>query len=1125
MCPGKFGVAVALASTTLSSFAMAQAPAPQAPARSLEEQFGNPPADARPRVWWHWVDGNVTKEGIEKDLTWMSRIGIAGFQNFDAARDAPQIVDHRIVYMSPEWRDMFRFAVARANTLGLEYGIAASPGWSETGGPWVKPEDAMKKLVWSVTTIAGGKRFDGLLAMPPAVPGPYQDVARAPDHGSQAPDFYRDAVVVAFREDAEAPAKAETVSANGNLVDGATLTDADDATGIPLPGNTAESPGIVAISYAKPRTVRSLRLVVTNPPNSAIAGPLSPRLEASNDGESWREVATLPLTNVPTTASFAPVTAQHFRLVFRSAARADRSSFVPAPGVDLRAALGVGGSGGRPAAPKITTLALSAKPRIHAAELKAGFALADDYYALDGSPTDDAGGIPPASVVDLTRAMAADGRLRWTPPKGHWTVLRMGYSLTGKTNAPATRESTGLEVDKYDAPAVARYLTTYLNGYRQATGDALFGRRGLTTLITDSTEVGPSNWTPDMLDQFRRLRGYDARPWLPALTGAIVGSRRQSDAFLYDFRRTLADLTTSEHYRTIARVAQAQGLTVYGESLEGGRTISSLGDDLDMRRHADVPMGAMWAYGQKPAANLIADMRGAASVAHVYGKPYVAAESLTSILNPWAHTPGDLQPMIDAEFLSGINRPFLHSVVHQPRDDRQPGLSLQAFGQYFNRHETWAEMAKPWMDYIARSSLLLQQGRNVADVAYFYGEEAPIGTQALKAYPADVPRRYAYDFVSAEMLLNALTARNGALVSEGGAKYRAVQLGGTSSRMTVPVLRKLSALADAGIAVVGQAPVSSPALADDPAEFSALVKRLWGDGGRAQAGVAIEAALVQAGVAPDFAFTGMADSDIQFVHRTADEAEIYFVSNRKLRAEPIEARFRVSGKTPELWHADDGSAQPVSYRFENGETVVPLDLAAGESVFVLFRKPAALSALTVAKPQLVPIAAIDGAWDVAFQPGRGAPATATFPALGSLSAQADPGIKYFSGVATYHKQFTLPPIARGAELILDLGKVGDVAEVLINGRPAGIAWKAPNRVKIGSLVHPGKNTLEIRVANLWVNRLIGDQQPNATKVTFTTTPTYTPKAPLRPSGLIGPVQILRPMSGNATAGGPVARRR
>jgi hypothetical protein len=836
-----------------------------------------------------------------------------------------------------------------------------------------------------------------------------------------------------------------------------------------------------------------------------------PVLEAQGP-DGWRKVAEIPLASVPTSVSFAPVTASAFRIVLGPNTGPKRVGLGEgAPGVAI---------GGifppPPAAGKIAVgeFSLSPDPRIDRFEAKAGFAIARDYYALSPALAPDTG-IAPGKVIDLTGKLKPDGTLDWTPPKGEWRVLRLGYSLLGTTNHPAPPEATGLEVDKYDGAAVRAYLETYLGMYRDAAD--LLGKAGVRALLTDSIEVGASNWTPKLVERFKALRGYDPTPWLPTLTGTIIGSRADSDAFLYDFRRTLADLIASEHYGTVATVAHEHGLKVYGEALEDLRP--SLGDDMTMRSHADVPMAAMWTYnrGGAPRPTLLADMRGAASVAHLYGQNLAAAESLTSAFSPWAHAPADLRRVIDLEFANGINRPVIHTSVHQPVDDKVPGLSLAIFGQYFNRHETWAEMARPWMDYIARSSFLLQQGRNVADVAYFYGEEAPLTSLFGDTPIADAPVRNAYDFVSADALRDVLKVSDGDLTAESGARYKLLYLGGSSRRMTLATLQRIAALVESGATVAGDVPVAAPGLGDDAAAFAALAGRMWSGQpvtafgkGRVIAGRDVDAALATIGVHPDFAYAKpAADSEILFVHRRTADADIYFVNNRSNRAESVEARFRVSGRRPEIWRADTGRSEPVSWRSEGGETIVPLDLAAEDSFFLVFRKPATGTGATVAGSVPIPLGEVGGKWAVTFQPDRGAPAGTTLDALASLSESKETGIKYFSGVAAYANSFTAPKGWRpGAPLWLDLGQVGDLAEVRVNGKPAGAAWHAPYRLDIGPLVKPGRNSLEVRVANLWVNRLIGDAQPGAAKITYTTMPTYRPGAPLRPSGLIGPVRLL-----------------
>ncbi|XOU69583.1 glycosyl hydrolase [Sphingomonas sp. VDB2] len=407
----------------------------------------------------------------------------------------------------------------------------------------------------------------------------------------------------------------------------------------------------------------------------------------------------------------------------------------------------------------------------------------------------------------------------------------------------------------------------------------------------------------------------------------------------------------------------------------------------------------------------------------------------------------------------------------------------------------------------------MQQGRDHADLAYFYGEDAPITSLFEHGVPVDLPTRYAYDFVNADIIANRMSVDDGELVA-GNARYRALYLGGSSRVMTLSTLQRIAGLVDAGATVIGEAPERAPGLQDDAAAFKALTRRLWSGApqgkGRVIASSDVEAALASAGTGPDFRIgDGAQDADYRFVHRKLADGDLYFVNNRTSKAGHIEARFRVTGKQPEIWRAIDGTASPVSYRTEGGETVIPLDVGAEDALFILFRKAAVASSVTIAAKATRSVATLTSPWTVSFQSGRGAPASIAMSTLTPLESNADKGVRYFSGIATYATRFALPKGAKsGAPLWIDLGKIGDLAEVRVNGRLAGTSWFAPYRLDIGKLVKPGNNQLEVKVANLWVNRLIGDQQPGAEKITFTAAPTYKPDAPLRPSGLIGPVQLL-----------------
>lgn len=1089
----------------------------EAPGRdALRDAFADPPMRARPRVWWHWMNGNVTKDGITRDLEWMRRTGIGGLQNFDAALTTPQVVERRLEYMTPEWKDAFRHTARLADELGLELGIAASPGWSETGGPWVTPEDGIKKLVWSKTEIRGGLRVDAALPAPSSVTGPFQDMGYvsgiSTTAGRTKPLLYRDVAVFAHRIAEAAPLPTPAYAASGASLDAAILGDDryDGAVTV-----TRRSPGgeaVVEISYARPVTVKSATFALKAAGRSAFTPSENlPVLEALG-ADGWRRVAELPLlADAPTTVAFRSVTAARFRMriePIRVQTTAERLN--AAPGA-------ITGTYRPPSKPSptidVAELRLSDGMRVDRYEAKAGFSVARQYLELATTASADEIGVPRGEVVDLTSRMDAAGRLSWTPPAGRWRVVRMGWSLTGTTNHPATAEATGLEVDKLDRAAVDRYMTTYLDMFASTVGPDLIGRRGLRAITTDSIEVGAFNWTPGMAAHFRRLRGYEMTAWLPALTGTVVGTRAQTDRFLYDYRRTIADLLASEHYATVARKAHERGLVVYGEALEVARP--SLGDDMTIRSHADVPMAAMWTFPPEkgPRSTFLADIKGAASVAHVYGQNLVAAESLTSGMNYWGQAPSDLKPAIDLEFAYGVNRPVIHTSVHQPVE-RKPGLSLFVFGQYFNRHETWAEMARPWVDYIARSSLLLQWGRNHADLAYFHGEEAPLTGLYNDRQPGDAPSRYAYDFVGADALRDALSVSNGEIVARGGARYRAIHLGGDSRRMTVATLESLRGMVAAGATLIGKAPEATLSIADDDLRFRALRAEMWSGApvtkvgrGRVIASDEPDSALEAAGIAPDVVFEA-GGRDLLFVHRRDGGEDVYFVVNRAATPRAVTASFHVSGREPEIWRADAGTTERATFRAGAGRTAVDLSLAPNDAVFVVFRRPSTAKAYQAPSSVLTAVARVEGPWSVSFEPGRGAPATTTMPNLQPLDRSNVPGIRYFSGIATYRNDFVAPALGRSGLLKLDLGIVGDVATVMVNGKEVGTLWKSPYRIEIGGFVRPGRNSVEVRVANLWKNRLIGDAQPGAEKIAFTTLPTYGADAPLRTSGLIGPVSLI-----------------
>jgi hypothetical protein len=1090
---------------------------------ALKKGFENPSSAARPRVWWHWMNGNITQEGIKLDLEWMHRSGIAGFQNFDAALQTPQVVEKRLVYMTPEWKDAFKYAIGLGDQLGMEMAIAGSPGWSETGGPWVPPAQGMKKYVWTETVLDGGKRFVGRLAHPPTTTGAFQNLGVHEQFGPPAvhlPEFYADAVVVAFRVPSGSSELTDQakITSSGEGLDPAMLSDGDleKTTKVPFP--TVGSDSWIQFEYLVPQTIRAVTFVTKDPGfiQEFVSGIPEKALEASDDGQSFHKVVSLSGGRAPEhTISFEPVTAKYFRVTFKHnqpppvpawAEGMDFSSFGPPPTV--------------PTSYEVAELVLHSDPRVNHFEEKAAFVPEPDLYEYATPQFDDSMAIRKTDVIDLTSKMGTDGTLDWTPPDGKWVVLRFGYSLLGITNHPATPEATGLEVDKLDHRYVKNYFEKYLDSYKDTVGAEEMGKKGIRYVVNDSWEAGSQNWTDDMLAQFKKLRGYDATPWLPVLTGRIVESAAESDRFLWDFRKTIADLIATEHYAELERTLHERGMGHYGESHESGRAF--VADGMEVKKMNEVPMSAMWT--QRPGVNqpqygYNADDRESASVAHIYGQNIAAAESMTAAAAPWAWSPATLKPTADQELLNGINRFVIHESAHQPLVGKAPGLTLGPFGQWFNRNETWAEQAAPWVNYLARSSYMLQQGRFGADLVYFYGEDSNL-TAIFQHKAPEIPAGYAFDYINADALIHELSVSDGQIVTKSGMQYRVLGLDPYSRHMSLPVLRAIAKLAQDGAVVAGPKPVDDPSLADDRAEFERLSSQLFGDGtgvhkvgeGTVYAGEALAEVFDTQHLLPDFDYIkNNSDSDIEFAHRKLKAGDIYFLDNRTNHDESIDAVFRVAGLEPELWHAETGRITPSSFRVAEGRTTVPLHLEAWGTVFVVFRKPTSETSHILQPVTEAKVTTIHGPWNLAFQPGRGAPESITLNELTDWSSSTDEGVKYFSGVGTYTKTLQASPnwFANGARVWIDLGDVKNLAEVTINGKSLGQVWHAPYRVDATSALKPGANEITIKVVNAWVNRLIGDEQPGATKITFADVKPYKANSPLLPSGLLGPVTVVR----------------
>jgi hypothetical protein len=1113
---------------------------------ALERGFKEPPDSAKPRAWWHWLNGNVTKEGITADLEWMKRSGIAGMQMFDGNLSTPQFVEKRLVWMTPEWKDAFHHAGAEADRLGLEMAMAASGGWSETAGPWVKPEEAMKKIVWSETLVEGPKRFSGVLAHPPTVNGKFQNMGMPPEINFPTPTdlpgakptppspppkpdptFYADSKVIAYRTPEGEVRMADvhpkvTTSVPG--LDPAPLTDGDIAKPITLPFNEGETQAWVQFEFPQPYRAQAVTLAAGSV--AMFSGEAIPNgeVQCSNDGANWLVLVALPGPEQTTggfpvqTYSFPETTAKFYRVVLDPKAPDPFTVAVAAElGFPLPTARSV----------NLAEIELSG-PRVNHWQGKAAFGDTTEFSSIATPRAAEQDVVAREDVIDLTSKMKPDGTLDWDVPAGKWVILRLGYSLTGEKNHPASPEATGFEVDKLSAQHVGNYVKTYVDMVSGALGSN-FGN-SFRYFLMDSWEAGVENWTDNMIPEFQKRRGYDPTPFLPVLTGRIVGSSEMSDRFLWDFRRTIADLLAENHYGVATKYFNQHGVGLYAEAMGAGDPTT--GDGLLNKSEVDIPMGEFWvpAPGMKDTPEHPTDLLEAASAAHIYGKKIAGAESFTTMPGDpvWA-SPYYLKPLGDKAMALGINRIIFHTSDHQPFvDDRhKPGMTLGFFGQHYTRNVTWAEQAIAWNTYLARCSFLLQQGLFVGDLAYFYGEGAPVTVPFWKQVNPAPPQGYAYDWIDADILLNHMSVKDDRLVLASGMSYRALVLPDYVGQVTLPALRKLRDLVSAGGIVVARRPTGSPSLADHgkEAEFRSIVNELWGsvDGmgvtehayrkGKIRWGKPLEGILAAEKASPDFEYNRPEfDSELIWIHRHDGDQDIYFVANQKERPEDVLTSFRVAGKEAELWHPDTGAIEPAEYKINAGRTQVPLHLDPYGSVFVVFRRTAAAPSRPLPRPVSAELATVQGSWQVTFPPNWGAPPQIALDNLISWTASPEDGVKYFSGTATYSKDIEAPQawFKQGAKIMLDLGTVKETAEVSIDGRPVGgILWKAPFQADVSSALKPGRNHLEIKVTNLWPNRIIGDQQPNATKkYAWLDYKPFQANSPLFESGLLGPVKVF-----------------
>ncbi len=1071
----------------------------------LTNGFRNPPEQAKPRTWWHWTNSNITKEGITKDLEWMKRSGIGGMQLADVASGSGQEVEHKIIFGSLEWLEAVKHSASEAKRLNLEMTIFSSAGWSLTGGPWVKPEQAMKKLVWSDTLLNGPGKFNGKLPKPPSCEGPFDNMARTTQNTD--PGFYKDCIVLAFPtpgNENDFQTKYEIITSDGNN-NTEYLTDNDLNTSSRIRASDETNSAWIQFNFDEPYTAQAISIASRN-------GIPFGTISISDDGKNFRILAILPGPQLyragkVETVAFPQSVARNFRIEFT--------------GAPWRPAEVMAETDPRPdTVYMINEISLHSGPRIHRWEDKAGFFHLFNYDPVSISiPSADvlssSSFINPENIIDLTSKIDREGFLQWDVPAGDWTIMRFGYSLTGSKNRPAVPSGLGYEVDKLSREHTEAYLHGYTDQIANTLG-SLYGD-GLRYVLLDSWEAGMQNWTDKMIMEFTKRRGYDPTPFLPALTGRIVGNRDVSDRFLWDFRRTLADMFAENHFSTATEFFEKQGLGTYGEV--SGVSLEILEDALLNKKYVNIPMGEFWFRSLHPDLMYYQDIRGAASASHVYGKNLVAAESFTG---GGFESPYSLKKVGDYWFTQGVNRIIFHTSAHQPLDTK-PGNTM--VGTHINRNITWADQAKPFMTYLARNSFMLQQGSFVADLAYLLDEGAPstmpIWGSGLRPAP---PEGYDFDYINADVLINRMTVDgDGHLTLPGNLSYAVLVLPETEM-MTLPVAMKLHELVEAGATIIGTRPLKTPGLTGYPPsekQLKMITDDLWADldgisrtrrsFGKGQViwGMPLAAVLKLIDLPCDVVYSRPLDGEISWIHRRLDNTDIYFIVNRTGMDMDIEVRFRVAGREAELWHPESGLTEPASYSFDGDKTIVPLHLNQYQSVFVVFDQKTDVESRSKQVSVSTQLSKVTGPWEVSFPSGMGVSEGPRATNLESWTTNDDQGIKYFSGTGTYTTSINAPGkwFQKDAEIILDLGRVGDIAEVIVNGTLSDTLWFYPYRCDIAGLLRKGQNKLEIKVTNQWTNRLIGDRQvPQEERVLNARL--FIRGTQLPESGLIGPVKIF-----------------
>lgn len=842
------------------------------------------------------MDGQINRDGITKDLEAMARNGIGGvvLGDIGGTDEGPTQL------LSPRWQELFAHTLREAKRLGLVISTCPSAGWCALGGPWIKPEDGMQVLVWSATRVTGPQEFAGILPQPQTVLGHYRDVA-----------------VIAFPSPNEPATEIKSINATGTKANARSLVDGNPQTVATFSALPKDKSRVIEIGFKKPVVLRGISVEFTNPPRLHNI-----RVEAAGSDGRFRRIG-------------------RFLCKFHggdgSVVRAE-IGFDKQEAERLRITLD---SGGKVLAAKVAEMELFGENYLRGWTAKTVSHVSVSEAAAVDKDILTVPGIRPESIVNLTGKMSADGRLHWQVPEGQWTILRFGHTARGAKNRPA-KAGQGFETDKFRRDVTKFHFDQYIG--MMAEKHRKFMGTTLVAMWQDSWETGCQNWSPVFLEEFKRHRGYDPLLYLPAMTGRLVGNGALTERFLWDVRRTIADLAADNYLGALNDLGKPYGIGLWFQPINrhffDGMQAVGRATGAEANMHFNRRDQQKRNYGGE---------KFCASAAHGYGQVVVHSEAATAYppSGIFVETPASIRELVNANFCTGINNHWIHVFLHQPWQRAEPGLTW-AWGLQFQRNNTWFEKLGGWSDYVARSQYMLRQGLSVVDIVCFIGEAVPTAAGPLDSVKElnNLPAGIDYDVCNAEIILTRMSVKDGRIVLPDGMSYALLYLPPKVEAVRPELLRKIRDLVRGGAILVGNRPTASPSLQNYPAcdtEVNELADEIWGGKiGRVYPAEALKKAISELGLVGDFSFASAnPDALIEYYHRRTADTDLYFVANR--RPHPVEARctFRVDGRLPELWHPDTGRIEPAGgYEIKDGRTTLPLRFDPHDAVFVVFRKPA-----------------------------------------------------------------------------------------------------------------------------------------------------------------------------------------